>query len=88
MNALLAMSKGKIVVGGAEEECYDILGEKGLRPMVNVVPDEEDVYRQLERLIKEKEKIATMQRDSIEFIEKYHPPEKVAKQYLDFWESK
>lgn len=88
MNALLAMSKGKIVVGGAEEECYDILGEKDLRPMVNVVPDEEDVYRQLERLIKEKEKIATMQRDSIEFIEKHHTPEKVAKQYLDFWESK
>ena len=88
MNALLAMSKGKIVVGGAEEECYDILDEKTLRPMINVVPDEEDVYRQLEWLIKNKEKIATMQRESIEFIEKHHNPEKVAKQYLDFWNSK
>lgn len=88
MNALLAMSKGKIVVGGAEEECYEILNEKTLRPMVNVIPDEEDVYRQLERLIKNKDKVARMQTESIEFIEKHHSPKNVAKQYLDFWNSK
>ena len=85
MNALLAMTKGKIVVGGAEEECYDIIGEKELRPMINVLPDEEDIYNKLQDILLHKERIAQMQRDSIEYIERHHTPQKVAQQYLDFW---
>ena len=88
MNALLAMSKGKIVVGGAEEECYEILGEKTLRPMVNIIPDEEHIYSQLKWIIDNKDKIATMQRESIEFVKKHHLPEKVAQEYIDFWQSR
>ena len=87
MNALLAMSKGKIVVGGAEPECYNILGENTLRPMVNVTPSEQDVYNRLEWLIKNRQHIATMQQQSIEFVKKHHSPEKVAQQYLEFWET-
>ena len=85
MNALLAMSKGKIVVGGAEPECYDILGEHTLRPMVNVTPSEEDVYNQLLWLAKNKQQIATMQQQSIDFVAKHHSPTKVAQQYIEFW---
>ena len=77
-----------IVVGGAEEECYEILGEHELRPMVNVIPDEEDVYNKLREILLNKEHIATMQRDSIRLIERHHLPRKVAQAYLDFWESK
>ena len=88
MNALLAMSKGKIVVGGAEEECYEILEEKTLRPMVNIIPDEEHIHSQLKWIIDNKEKIATMQRESIEFVKKHHLPEKVAQEYIDFWQSR
>lgn len=88
MNALLAMSKGKIVVGGAEEECYAINKETSLRPMVNVIPDEEDVYKKLEWLILNRDKIATMQRESIEFIEKHHHPKNVAEKYIKFWNEK
>ena len=85
MNALLAMSKGKIVVGGAEEECYNILNENELRPMINVYPSEEDVYSKLEDILLHKERIAQMQLESIEYIKRHHTPQKVAKQYLDFW---
>ncbi len=85
MNALLAMSRGKIVVGGAEPECYDILGERTLRPMINVTPSEQDIYKQLEWLVKHKEQIATMQQQSIEFVKKHHAPAKVAEQYIKFW---
>lgn len=88
MNALLAMSKGKIVVGGAEEECYDILGEKELRPMINVTPSEEDVYNKLKWLIENKGSIAKMQQESILFVEKHHNPIKVAKEYIRFWNCK
>ena len=85
MNALLAMSEGKIVVGGAEPECYDILGERTLHPMVNVTPSEQDVYDKLEWLIKNKQQIVTMQQQSIEFVAKHHNPVKVAQQYTEFW---
>ena len=85
MNALLAMSKGKIVVGGAEPECYDILCEHTLRPMVNVTPSEQDVYEKLEWLVKNKQNIAAMQQQSIEFVAKHHNPTKVAQQYIEFW---
>ena len=88
MNALLAMSKGKIVVGGAEEECYHILKEETLRPMINVTPDEEDVYNKLKWLIENKNKVAKLQQESIEFIEKHHLPHIVAKRFIDFWNSK
>ena len=72
-------------MGGAEEECYDILGEHTLRPMINVTPSEQDVYDKLEWLIKNKEQIATMQQQSIEFVAKHHNPEKAAQQYIEFW---
>ena len=88
MNALLAASKGKIVVGGAEEECYNILNEEKLRPMVNVIPDEDDVYNKLKWLIENKETVARLQQESVEFVDKHHSPRKVAKQYLDFWNSR
>ena len=88
MNALLAMSKGKIVVGGAEEEFYNLMCENNLRPMVNVIPNEDDVYRKLEWLIKNKEVISGMQKDSIEFIRKHHHPKTIAEKYIEFWSSK
>ena len=88
MNALLAMSKGKIVVGGAEEECYNILKENELRPMINVTPNEENVYKQLKWLIENKRDIAVLQQESLQFIRTHHDPIKVAKQYIEFWNSK
>ena len=85
MNALQAMSQGLIVVSGGEEENYEILGETELRPIINVQPDEEDVYRQLEWLVLHPERIAQLKRDSIEYIHRHHDSLKVAKRYLEAW---
>ena len=86
MNALLAMSQGLILVGGGEEENYTILGEEELRPIINVQPDEEDIYRQLEQLVLHPERIDLLKRDSIAYIHRHHDSIKVAKQYLEAWE--
>jgi hypothetical protein len=56
--------------------------------MINVTPDEKDVYNKLREILLNKEQIATMQRDSIRLIERHHLPLKVAQKYLNFWESK
>ncbi|MBR4312701.1 MAG: glycosyltransferase [Bacteroidaceae bacterium] len=88
MNALQAMSQGLVVVGGGEEEHYELMGEKELRPIVNVQPEEEDVYRQLEQLVLHPERIPQLKRDGIEYVRRHHDSIKVAQQYLEFWNRK
>lgn len=85
MNALLAMNQGLVVVSGGEEENYEILGEKELRPIINVQPDEEDVYRQLEQLVLHPERLPQLKRDSVEYVRRHHDSIKVAEQYLEAW---
>ena len=85
MNALLAMSKGIIVVGGGEPENYEIIQETELRPIINVEPTYESVYQELEKLVLHPERIPELKKQSIEYIKKHHDYVKVAMQYLDFW---
>ena len=85
MNSLLAMSKGIIVIGGGEPENYDILGEKELRPIINVQPDEQSVYEQLEQLILHPERIPELKRQSVEYVHRHHDYVKVAAQYEKFY---
>lgn len=85
MNALLAMSKGIICIGGGEPENYDILGETELRPIINVEPTYESVYHELEQLVLHPERVPALKQQSIEYIKKHHDYVKVAMQYVDFW---
>ena len=86
MNGLLALSKGIVLVGGGEEENYEILGEEELRPIVNVLPDEEDVYQKLKQLIMHPEEMAKRKADSMEYIRRHHDYIMVAKQYEKVYE--
>lgn len=81
MNALEAMSQGVIVVGGGEPENYKILHEKELKPIINVEPNYESVYHQLEELVLHQENINRLKEQSIAYIQKHHDYIKVAKQY-------
>lgn len=81
MNALQAMSRGIICVGGGEPENYQIIHEDKLRPIINVQPTYESVYTEIEKLILQPSQIETLQKQSIEYIKKHHEYVKVAKQY-------
>ena len=85
MNALLAMSKGIVVVGGGEPENYEILGETELRPIVNVEPTYDSVYHELEQLVLHPERIALLKQQSIEYVRRHHDYIKVARQYEQFY---
>ena len=85
MNALLAMSKGIVVMGGGEPENYEILGETEFRPIVNIEPNYDSVCHELEQLVLHPERIPALKRESIEYIKKHHDFKKVAMQYVDFW---
>lgn len=87
MNALMAMGKGLVVVGGGEEEGYELLGEGELRPVVNVVPSEESVYEALEQLVLHPERVDELSRQSVEYIHRHHDHLRVAQRYIDLWQS-
>lgn len=88
MNALLAMSKGIICIGGGEPENYEIIHEHDLRPIINVAPTYESVCEALEALVNHPERIAELKRQSIAYVSKHHDYLKVAQQYLDAWSKK
>lgn len=85
MNALEAMARGLIVVGGAEPEHYTLINEHKLQPIINVQPQEESVYQALKELALHPERIPQLKRDSVNYILKHHDYIKVAKRYLEVW---
>lgn len=85
MNALEAMARGIVVVSGGEPENYEVLGETQLRPIVNVRPDEEDVYQQLRSLALNPEQVVRLKKESQEYIRRHHDHLKVAQRYEDFY---
>ena len=85
MNALLAMSKGIVVVGGGEPENYDIIGETELRPIINVQPSYDSVYHELEQLVLHPDRLPQLKQQSIDYIRRYHDYVKVARTYEAFY---
>ncbi|WP_068472255.1 glycosyltransferase family protein [Saccharicrinis aurantiacus] len=88
INGVLGMSKGLIVAGGADSYMYQLIGEEDNQPLVNLPVDEEEMFIVLEELIKNKRDLFTLAKETREFSIKHHNYIKVAKQYVDFWESK
>lgn len=87
MNALAAMAKGIICVGGGEPENYEILNERELHPIINVQPNYESVYTKLENLILHPERVPMLKRQSIEYIRHHHEYQKVAREYEKLYQS-
>ena len=86
MNALQGMAHGLVCVGGGEPENYDILGETQLRPIINVQPDRDDVFRHLEELLLHPEQLPLLKQQSIEYVERHHDHIKIARQYAAFYQ--
>ena len=85
MNALEAMARGLVVVGGGEPENYDILQESELRPIINVQPNEEDCVRQLSRLVENRHDLPALHRQTLAYIRRHHDHLRVAAQYVGAW---
>lgn len=86
MNALEAMSQGIVVIGGGEPENYEILHETELHPIINVLPNYESVYHELEELVLHPERLPELKRQSVAYIQKHHEHIKVARQYEQLYQ--
>lgn len=84
MNAIYAMAMGKIVLSGNESECEQEFGCKV--PVVNILPDSDDIFNKLEKLIMQpQEVLSKMSLDAYNFVQGFHSDVLVAKQYLDIF---
>ena len=86
MNPLEAMARGIICIGGGEPENYEIIHEDKLRPIINVLPNYESVYQELEHLVLHPKLVPLLKQQSIEYISKHHDYIKVAKRYEAFYQ--
>lgn len=86
-NALLGMAQGLVAVSGAEPEYYELIGERDLRPIINVLPDVAHIERQLEWIVRNKDRLPSLSRQSRDFVVKHNDAQKVARKYLDFWQA-
>ena len=84
VNAVYAMAEGKVVFGGAEPESLDVFGLKDT-PVINILPDEDDIYCKLERLVLHPELIPELGKKSREMAESFHNCKIVAEQYIKEW---
>ncbi len=81
MNALYAMSLGKIVMSGAEPECIANMPVDEV-PVINITPDATQIYNRLVDIIENKAQINSLKRSSFEYVAKYHNPVLVAQAYI------
>ena len=64
------------------------MGEKDLKPIVNVEPNEESVYTALCGLVEKSDKIVLYSLNSRLYVKYHHDYVKVAHQYLEFWQQR
>lgn len=84
LSGLFPLATGRIVMGGAEQENLDELGMEE-SPIINILPNEEDILEKLEMLYNRRDGFTQMGHASRVFVEKYHDSLKVARQYLEAW---
>lgn len=86
MNALLAMVRGKAVMSGGEEDFYDFIGERELRPVINVVPgDDASLAALFSRCIDDPADVRRRAAQGYDFVARHNDARLVARRHLDFW---
>ena len=84
MNALYAMAKGRIVLGGASEKS---LLEYGLdsSPVFHIEPDVNQIVNQLENVIRQNNNFEKIGYESRRYVEINHDCKIIAQKYIDLW---
>lgn len=87
MNSLAAMARGTVVIGGGEEDYYRFIGERELRPVINVSPEMSfgENVNVLERALLTPGSVERLSRQSIEFVRKHHDYRLVAAKHVELY---
>lgn len=86
MNGLYGLAMGKVVLGGNELENQQELNEPNC-PIVNIIPDSDQICNELEKLILNKELIMQLSKKSREYVERVHDAKVIASRYIHLFSS-
>lgn len=84
VNALLGMSKGKVVFSGFEKDVQNYF-EISYIPIINALPYEDKVYSEIKLLILNPLKIQEYSSKAINFIKDFHNPNYILDKYRKIW---
>ena len=88
VNALVGLTKGKIVMTGAEPEIFNFMGiDQNECPLINIRPSVDDIFIKLISLVSLRQHFPEMSVKGMEFVKKYHNPIKIAHEYEKLYQS-
>lgn len=87
MNAVIGMALGKVVLGGNEPEIGNEFKREDI-PIINILPEIQDIVEKLEQLILNPSLIKKIGERSRKFAKEFHSDIIVAQQYLEIFEKK
>lgn len=86
MNALEAMKSGTVVISGGEEAFYDFIGERELRPIINLRPEHpEENMQTLRSALLSPIRMQKMSAESTAFVARHHDAGLIASRYVSIW---
>lgn len=86
MNGLLGMAAGKVVFSGFDEKFVEYLGvDKNKKCLINALPDEDQIYKELEYLVLNRDKMSEISENALEYIEEFHNEDKIYNEYMNIW---
>ncbi len=82
------MAMGVVPISGGEEEFYEFIGERQLRPIFNADPlDLDRTFERLKSLVADRRRLSAMAGQGAEFVSRHNEAGIVAKRFVDFWTS-
>ena len=90
MNALNGMAIGKIIGCSSQDDKFwekwrSLLGIDKKPPIVPILPDPNQIVRQVEWILENRDQLPAMAKEGRAYVEKYHDCKKVATMFLDRW---
>jgi hypothetical protein len=86
MNALYSMAQGKIVMSGLESEALSAFGLASA-PVINIKPCADNIVMEIEKILEDLSLVEKIGKETRDFVVNHHDPEKIAKLYVDTWNS-
>ncbi|EXJ24848.1 hypothetical protein D050_4885 [Vibrio parahaemolyticus VPCR-2009] len=71
-------------MSGAEPESNDKLSSSEC-PVINIVPNEKDIYEKIKVLIENRDNLEKLSNNSFEYFINVHNPELIYKKYISVW---
>ena len=82
VNAIIGLSKGKVVLSGAEPESVELLSDsESSNPIINIKPNSDDIYNKLLWILENKHLMKNIGLKGRDFIKKFHSLDVISEKY-------